>query len=344
MTPRQAFPTALLLGVLACAGKQGAGSGNENGGASVTVRLPGDVVEFSLPSGGSEPTGIAAGPDGNIWFTESASSNIGCITMDGQVTEYPIPTANSGPQAIAVGPDGNLWFTESVANQIGRIDRSPMSGACPTIPKIAEFPTSIEGGAPFGITAGEGVLYFAELEGNAIGVIQTSGSVAALQTQIPTSAPENVAVDAAGNIWFAGRGGLIGRVSPDGGVFTVSTFPVLMPVAGDNYAMTIGPDSNLWFTEQLGNLVARMGEDGAVLDYPLKNLASQPNGIAPGPDGNLWITEGAGRIGCVTPSGVLKAEFQLPTGPSEPFGITAGPDGNLWFTERASSKIGSLVP
>jgi len=39
------------------------------------------VTEFSAgvtPS--SEPKGIAAGPDGNLWFTEGATSRIGRIT------------------------------------------------------------------------------------------------------------------------------------------------------------------------------------------------------------------------------------------------------------------------
>ena len=36
--------------------------------------------------------GIAAGPDGALWFTESNGNKIGRITTAGVVTEYPIPT------------------------------------------------------------------------------------------------------------------------------------------------------------------------------------------------------------------------------------------------------------
>lgn len=28
------------------------------------------ITEFPLPSAGSNPNGITAGPDGNLWFTE----------------------------------------------------------------------------------------------------------------------------------------------------------------------------------------------------------------------------------------------------------------------------------
>ena len=35
------------------------------------------AVQFAVPSTGSTPRGIVAGPDGNIWFTESHAANIG---------------------------------------------------------------------------------------------------------------------------------------------------------------------------------------------------------------------------------------------------------------------------
>ena len=51
------------------------------------------MTEFSAGiSAGSRPSGIAAGPDGNLWFTESDASRIGRITPSGVVSEFP-PTA-----------------------------------------------------------------------------------------------------------------------------------------------------------------------------------------------------------------------------------------------------------
>src|SRR5262249_24995658 len=67
--------------------------------------------EFLLPTGVGRPIGITAGPDGNLWFTESVGK-IGRITPAGTITEFPIPTAGSAPYRITAGPDGNLWFTE----------------------------------------------------------------------------------------------------------------------------------------------------------------------------------------------------------------------------------------
>src|ERR1700730_2867726 len=75
--------------------------------AGLTSSVRGQVItEFSIPTAGSSPVGIAAGPDGNLWFTEFSGNKIGRITTAGVVTEFSIPTSASGPRGIAAGPDG----------------------------------------------------------------------------------------------------------------------------------------------------------------------------------------------------------------------------------------------
>src|SRR5262249_39827406 len=70
--------------------------------------------EFPIPTPSSGPAGITVGPDGNLWFTESAApvNKIGRVSTSGVFAEFPVPTPHSGPLGITAGPDGNLWFTE----------------------------------------------------------------------------------------------------------------------------------------------------------------------------------------------------------------------------------------
>jgi hypothetical protein len=78
--------------------------------------------EFAVPTTNSGPSGIAAGSDGNTWFTEDAGNKVAQLSPAGVVLhEFAIPTANSRSDFIVLGPDGNLWFTESSGNKIGRI-------------------------------------------------------------------------------------------------------------------------------------------------------------------------------------------------------------------------------
>src|SRR5215471_9576997 len=98
------------------------------GAGSVSAQ---EILEFPVPTPASAPAGIAAGPDGSLWFAESAGNKIGRITMAGVLTEYPIPTPGSHPSLLGEGPDGALWFTETLGNKIGRITTDGV---------ISEFP------------------------------------------------------------------------------------------------------------------------------------------------------------------------------------------------------------
>ena len=90
----------------------------------------GTITEFPVPTSSSQPDGITAGPDGNLWFAETAGNKIGRITTSGGITEFPLPTncsplSSSGCQleGITAGPANttSVWFTEFDGNKIGEI-------------------------------------------------------------------------------------------------------------------------------------------------------------------------------------------------------------------------------
>ncbi|MHB8669065.1 MAG: virginiamycin B lyase family protein [Acidimicrobiales bacterium] len=123
---------------------------------------------------------------------------------------------------------------------------------------------------------------------------------------------------------------------------SLSEFKVPTPSATPS-GITVGPDSNLWFTEVSGNKIGRMSPAGAFVEYPIPTPNSFPFGITSGPDGNLWFTENAqAAIARITTAGVV-TEYRIPTASAQPFGITSGPDGNLWFTEQTGPGVGRIT-
>jgi streptogramin lyase len=142
---------------------------------------------------------------------------------------------------------------------------------------------------------------------------------------------------------------------------TITEYPVTTTPNSEPGGITKGPDGNLWFTELLGNKIAKITPAGVITEFPLSAFSNDPgscNGktgtncpayITSGPDGNLWFTEFAGnKIGKITLAGVI-TEFPVPTPHGGPTGITSGPDGNLWFTEYDNTfgpigKIGKITP
>src|SRR5215831_7533793 len=92
------------------------------------INQRGDVTEFSLPTGSSDPEAITLGPDGAMWFTERGK--IGRITRDGRISEFPVPWP--APRSIVTGSDGALWFTIWYVFAVGRMTTAGVVSDYPT--------------------------------------------------------------------------------------------------------------------------------------------------------------------------------------------------------------------
>jgi virginiamycin B lyase len=89
-----------------------------SGGALLRISRTGKMREFPLPKG-ARPYGVAAAPDGNVWFADRGRNRVGLVTPAGRVFEYPVPTPNAQPTAILPLALGRLAFTEFVSNRVG---------------------------------------------------------------------------------------------------------------------------------------------------------------------------------------------------------------------------------
>jgi hypothetical protein len=136
------------------------------------VTTSGVFTEYPVPTSDSGPAGIAAGPDGNLWFTEYQGTKVAKVTTSGVFTEYPLPTINRNPWVIATGPDGNLWFTDPAVNRVGKVTTSGV---------FSEYPVPTANSGPEAIAAGpDGNLWFIENYGL---------KVAKIVAQVPASPP-----------------------------------------------------------------------------------------------------------------------------------------------------------
>ena len=161
--------------------------------------------------------GITSGPDGALWFTETAT--IGRITTSGALTEFPLPS--SLPLKITSGPDGALWFTDG--GLMGRIGRITTAGASTWYPVPTPDP------ALFGICTGpDGALWFTEQYAEKLGRITTSGAI----TEFPMPLYTNGTAITTGS---------------DGSLWTTVPHPVskVGQVVFQNATLTIAPDTGV---------------------------------------------------------------------------------------------------
>ncbi len=313
-------------------------------------RAAGSIAEFPVLTAATCPSGIAAGPDGALWFTEFSSDKIGRITLVGGVSEFSL-SPGSAPTAIAAGGDGNLWFTErgSLWAPYSVLGGDAIGRITPT-GTVTEFPIATPRSQPDEIVScPSGGLWFTESWAKNLASITPTGALAGTinEFRIPsladglTGGPSGIACDTDSNIWFAEyAANRIGQMTPGG---DIHEFPVPSPLSGPAHIAT-GADGNLWFTESSTNKIGRITISGTITEFDIPTTSSYPNGITAGSDGNVWFVESQGnKIGRISPAGTV-TEFPLPSPGSEPVAIVGGPDGNLWFTECAGNKIGRISP
>lgn len=301
------------------------------------LTLDGTLTSFPLPT---SPRfgfpGLAADPDGNVWFTESRGelnepSFIGRITPDGTVTEFSNLRVNSFPNGIAAGADGNLWFT--TVNHTGgpfqEVERITPDGT------VTEFPDALGGGA---IAEGpDGNIWFAGVAGQ-IGRITPDGSVTTFS--FPRAVITGMTAGPDGNLWVLASdypgldvNGAVVRVTPDG---EATDFP--LPDQNDQAlgGITAGSDGNVWFT--VGNKLGQITPDGTITKIPVPSggFFAQPGDLTTGADGNLWFTAG-NQIGQFVLDGIATVPTALRF--SAPVTATAGRPVTLTATVTSATGV-----
>jgi streptogramin lyase len=165
------------------------------------AQITAGIKEFPLPTPNAGPLDIAAGPDGNLWFTEASANQIGRITTHGTITEYPLPTGGA-PIAISKGPDGNVWFTDRGVNSIGRIlTTDPHT--------VSLFPVPGTPQALYFITTGpDGNMWFTDPNGNDVGrvLVKSPNTVTVYPDPLPGASPRDIKCGPDGNLWVTEQG------------------------------------------------------------------------------------------------------------------------------------------
>jgi hypothetical protein len=259
------------------------------------------------------------GPDGNLWFTEVSSNQVGKLNpTTGAITEFG-GLSGGHPQGITEGPDNNIWFVEGIGDPsasspsgfVGWINPTAINPTTPTISGEVKLPSAGQNNYtwPLGITAGpNNTLWFTEFRGNGIGKIDLNNIDP--KTGLPT---------------VTEFGGL---AQPAGAPSSVQGGPTSGPSE-----ITLGPDGNLWFTELFGNQIGMLDPTtGAVTDTLYPTPGAGPYGITVGPDHNLWFTESdANEIG----EGIFKVVNTPPT-------VTVTGPSDCLYGQKLTFQVGAM--
>ncbi len=321
--------------------------------ATLTVNhdVCGVVTRFPIPTTNAQPYKLTKGPDGNLWFSESAAAKIGRLTLSGTITEFPLNSGYTNPGTIVTGSDGNLYFGEYHQSPFGpAIGRITTGGAITDIAAPAALDTTA-----VALALPHGDVWFSN---KANGIVDVA--IAATPSPIATPIAVHMSGEAVGlanasngHVWFT-AGYLygspsVGQVDTAGNV--TQTYALTDPKdSGEKLGVT-DANGNFWFVANDGDVppspivdvLYEITPAGKVSRYVA--CCHEFNYMTLGPDGAIWLDAENDIITRVSTTGQVSHITYNPN-KANPFildSITTGPDDNLWFTEQNGDAIDRMI-
>lgn len=279
------------------------------------IAATGTFREYPLPQTNSGIMRPVIDHEGRIWFGEMGHNYLAFFNPGTQTfRQVTPPHGQDGIMGLLVAPDDTIWFAEQYANYIGHY--YPLTGKY----QVYGLPTL---------------------------TVPDPGD--ATKRLILPSAPNDIALDAHGNVWFTElNAGSLGRLDSHTGV--TQQFPISHDRSVQKlnpYGITVDPQGMIWFTEASNNHIGHFDPGtGKFSFFTMSNSVNPLMEIASDAHGAIWVTSFSGglllkldsRTGKFTP-------YYIPHSGDESggiYGLTISPGGEVWVTVTADNMIARL--
>src|SRR5215467_7947176 len=322
------------------------------GNGLVTYSGDGGAAQNALMSA---PSGVAVGPGGAVYLSDTNNQRIRMIAGDGTISTV----AGNGtpgfagdgsagtsaqvnfPSGLAADPSGNLYISDTGNQRVRKLS----GGSITTVAGNGTAGYGGDGGAavsaqinsPAGLAVdSSGNLYIADFSNPAVRKVTSGGTITTIAgtgvagyagdgspaAQAQLNGPAGLALDSSGNLYIADSGNhVVRRISPGGTITTIA-----------------------------GNGISATSGDGGLATAA--SLAV-PTALATDAQGNLYIADtSANRIRLVTLGGLIvsiagtgAAGYSGDNGPavSAQFnglsGISLDSSGNIYIADRANNAV-----
>lgn len=275
----------------------------------------GTFQEYPLPQENSGLMRPALDSKGRVWF--GAMGQNALVLFDphsGKFSQYLTPGGKFGIMGVSVASDDTIWFTEQYANYIGHYN-----------PQTQKFKT------------------------DALPEVTTPDPNNPDKTISLPSAPNDLALDAEGNVWFtemnADEIGMLNSKTGKIKQYQLSeqqTVQTLSP-----YGITIDAQGTIWFTEASTNELGRLDPlTGEVNMFTVKNLSAPLMEVTSDAQGNIWAT--TFRSPYLVSFDPLDESFTsyFASDNNQPSGglydLAIANDGSIWVTVTGANQLACL--
>src|SRR5712691_1772647 len=237
----------------------------------LVVLLLGVVTIVALGSGGARPSGqanVTQSTTPPTTATKTQSTTPQPLTGTGEFREYPLPQSDSQMMRPATDHEGRIWFGEMGRNFLAVFDPRSQAFQQMTPPRGRYGVMSVQ-------VASDDTIWFVEQYANYIGhYFPTTGhyqvyplptlsvpdpSHAGKTLSLP-SAPNEVALDAHGTVWFTEfNADALGRLDPHTGLvqhYPLSATRSVQKLAP--YGVAVDQEGKIWFTEASNDRVGQL--------------------------------------------------------------------------------------
>lgn len=255
-----------------------------------------------------------------------------------RLQSWPLKTPRrTGIHDVAPASDRGVWFTAQASGHLGYFD--PATGST----ELIELGT---GSAPHGVIQGPDRAAWVTDGGQQaivrVGWPDRSVRVFALPDKSPYANLNTCAFDGAGDLWFTGQSGFVGKLAVKSGKVTVTE----APRGRGPYGICSTPQGEFWWCSLAGSFIAQIDRrtgQSTVFEPPTKGQGARR--IWSDSRGHLWVSEwNGGNLSTFDPMAKRWRTFKVPGDNPHVYAVYVDDRDQVWVSEWSGNAVYRFDP
>ncbi|MEO8022923.1 lyase [Polaromonas sp.] len=249
----------------------------------------------------------------------------------GKMQSWKLATSRrTGIHDLAPAPDGGVWFTAQASGHLGWFE--PKTGR-------TELIALGSGSSPHGVIQGpDKAAWVTDSGQNAI--VRVSWPDQKVQAfPLPAGTPyanlNTCAFDGAGDVWFTGQSGYVGKVAVKTGEVSVKQ----APRGRGPYGICTTPAGEVWWCSLAGSFIAQIDRrtgESTVVEPPTPKQGARR--VWSDSKGRIWVSEwNSGNVSMHDPQAKTWRTWKLPGDNPKAYAVYVDERDTVWLAEWASN-------